>query len=70
MTIPIYCINLERAVERKHNIEKTWINGLGLQINFWKAYDRRDIENNKFIYPYDKNLTQKSTTKTRSVRML
>jgi GR25 family glycosyltransferase involved in LPS biosynthesis len=54
MTIPIFCINLERATERKENIKKKWIDNLGLNINFWKAYDRRDIENNKFIYSYNK----------------
>jgi hypothetical protein len=54
MEIPIFCINLERAKERKENIEKQWIKELGFDINFWKAYDRRDIANNKFIYQYSK----------------
>jgi GR25 family glycosyltransferase involved in LPS biosynthesis len=56
MNIPIFCINLERAIERKEFITKKWIDELGLDITFWKAYDRRDIENNKFIYPYNKQL--------------
>jgi len=53
MSIPIYCINLERATERKEAIKKIWVEDLGFDINFWKAYDRRDIDNKKFIYPYD-----------------
>lgn len=56
MSVPIFCINLERATERKELISKKWIDELGLDITFWKAYDRRDIENNKFIYPYSKKL--------------
>jgi hypothetical protein len=59
MNIPIFCVNLERATERKELITKKWIDELGLDITFWKAYDRRDIDNNKFIYPYHKELTVK-----------
>ena len=60
MNIPIFCINLERATERKEYIQKEWIDKLGFDITFWKAYDRRNIEQNKIIYPYDKNLTIKT----------
>ena len=55
--IPIFCVNLERAKERKHSIQKQWIDKIGLDIIFWKAYDRRDIEQNIYLYPYDKDLT-------------
>lgn len=51
--IPIFCVNLLRASERKQQIIKQWIDYLGLNINFWIAYDRRDIQNNKYIYHYD-----------------
>lgn len=54
--IPIFCINLERAKKRKKIIQKEWIEKLGLDIVFWKAYDRRDIDKNIFIYNYDKQL--------------
>lgn len=54
--IPIFCINLERATERKELIQKEWIDKLNLNITFWNGYDRRNIENNKFIYSYDKEL--------------
>lgn len=53
MSIPIFCINLERATERKELISKKWIDELGLDITFWKAYDRKDIANNNYIYPYN-----------------
>lgn len=56
MNIPIFCINLERAEERRKRIIKDWKNNLGLNINFWKAYDKLDIEANRYVYPYDKNL--------------
>lgn len=59
MTIPIFCINLERAIERKEKIKQNWIDNLGLDIQFWKAYDRRDIADNKYIYEYNKNNTIK-----------
>jgi GR25 family glycosyltransferase involved in LPS biosynthesis len=52
--IPIFCINLERATERKAFIQKEWIDKLGFDIKFWNGYDRRDIENNKFVYSYNK----------------
>jgi len=55
--IPIFCINLDRAKERKKLIQKKWIDELGFEITFWNGYDRRDIENNKFIYKYDKSLS-------------
>jgi GR25 family glycosyltransferase involved in LPS biosynthesis len=56
---PIFCINLERATERKQKIQKTWTEELGFDITFWKAWDRRDIENGKYYFPYDSELTQK-----------
>jgi GR25 family glycosyltransferase involved in LPS biosynthesis len=57
--IPIFCINLERATERREHIQKEWIDKLGLDITFWKAYDRRDIEQNKYVYIYKKQLAIK-----------
>jgi GR25 family glycosyltransferase involved in LPS biosynthesis len=60
MTIPIFCINLERAKDRKDQIKSDWVTGLGLEINFWKAYDRRDIEKGKYVYSYNPNLTKKN----------
>lgn len=55
----IFCINLQRATERKHFITEKWINDLGLNINFWTAYDRDLIDNNKHHYKYDNELAQK-----------
>lgn len=57
--IPIFCINLPRAIKRREFIEEEWINRLGFNITFWKGYDRRDIQQNKFVYRYDKNLATK-----------
>lgn len=63
MNIPIFCINLERATERKKKIENLWIKNLGLDITFWKAWDRRDIENGKFYFQYDPELTQQTISR-------
>lgn len=57
--IQIFCVNLERAKERKELIQKEWIENLNININFWKAYDRRDIELGNFLYPYDSCKTKK-----------
>lgn len=53
--IPIFCINLERAKERKKLIKEQWIDKLNLDIIFWTGYDRREIENKKYPYPYDEH---------------
>lgn len=63
MSIPIFCINLERAIERKEKIRKLWVENLGFDITFWPAWDRREIENGKFYFPYDPELTQKTIKK-------
>ena len=51
--IPIFCINLQRATERRQLIQELWIDGLGIDINFWEAYDRRNIENGIYQYSYN-----------------
>ena len=56
----IYCINLDRALDRKEYITKHWIENLGLDITFWSAYDRRKIENNEFYFRYDALLSQEA----------
>ncbi len=43
MDIPIFCINLERATERKEYVQKEWIDKLGFDITFWKAFDKKDL---------------------------
>ena len=51
----IFCINLERATERKLKIQNLWINNLDIKIEFWNAYDRRLIDKGNFIYSYNKD---------------
>ncbi len=53
----IYCLNLERATERRTMITREWIDKLGFQIEFSPAYDRRQIEAGKFIFPYNEAIT-------------
>lgn len=57
--IPIFCVNLERAKERKEKITQEWIDGIGLPIQFWNAYDRRNIASGNFIFNYDPIETKK-----------
>lgn len=42
MNIPIFCIHLERAVERRRKIEDIWIKDLGFDITFWPAVDKNN----------------------------
>jgi GR25 family glycosyltransferase involved in LPS biosynthesis len=51
--IPIFCIHLDRATERKSLIKQRWIEGLDLDINFWPAYDRRNIADGSLLYPFN-----------------
>lgn len=58
--IPIFCINLDRAKERRQSIQNTWIDKLGLNVIFWKAYDRRNIcdKNTPYVYCKDKSVAK------------
>lgn len=42
MNIPIFCINLKSSITRKQQIQETWINKYGFNINFWEATDKND----------------------------
>lgn len=57
MNIPIFCINLKRATERKDNIKKEWIDKLGFDINFWEACDRRTVQEHPLYYTYNQQKT-------------
>lgn len=52
--LPIFCINLERATERRQFIQEFWVDNLKIDLTFWNACDRRDIENGKSKYLYSK----------------
>jgi GR25 family glycosyltransferase involved in LPS biosynthesis len=52
--IPIICINLARAKDRREYIEKEWIGNRGCPVHFIEACDRRDIEEGRFLFPYNK----------------
>jgi len=51
--ISIYCINLERAVERRQTMRELWVDRFGLDIIFWNAHDRRDVERGVNLYNYN-----------------
>jgi hypothetical protein len=47
------CINLARATERRERFTRDWIEGLGFPIEFFTAYDRRQVEAGELALPYD-----------------
>lgn len=62
MTIPIFCINLERATERRQFVEEQWVHKHGIDIVFWKAFDRRRIDIfGEYIYPHEPEIAAENT---------
>lgn len=51
--MPIVCINLERATERRAMIEKEWISDRSCPVHFIEAYDRRKIDAGELLFDYD-----------------
>jgi mannosyltransferase OCH1-like enzyme/GR25 family glycosyltransferase involved in LPS biosynthesis len=49
----IFCINLERASDRKNYMIDQWCNGLGLDIDFWSAYDKNFVNHNLLEFQYN-----------------
>lgn len=50
--IPVFCINLKRAEERRLFMETEWTEKRGIPLNFFDAVDRRYVENEDFVYKY------------------
>jgi len=50
--IPVFCINLKRAEERKLFMETEWTEKRGIPLNFFDAVDRRYVKNEDFVYKY------------------
>lgn len=48
-----YCLNLDRARERRANMERRWMVERGFELEFFPAFDRRRIEAGEFPLPYD-----------------
>lgn len=57
--IPMYCVNLQRAAERKQLMQELWVDRLGLSITFWNAHDRRDVERGVNLYNYNPENTKR-----------
>ena len=53
--LPILCVSLKRAVERRSLIEREWIMKRECPIQFIEAFDRREIVEGREIYKYDIN---------------
>ena len=60
MSIPIYCISLKRAVERRERMHQIWNIERGITLNFFDAYDRLDYTEANLPSPYTENF--KKTT--------
>jgi len=61
MNIPILCISLLRAHERRKQINELWIKGKQCDIQFIDAVDRRDIVSGEVSYPRVKSRLRELT---------
>lgn len=50
--IPIYCINLKRAHERREKMLQEWTVKRGIDLIFFEAFDRRDLDINNLPSPF------------------
>lgn len=48
-----YCLNLERATERRAQMQRLWADERGFDLEFFPAVDRRTLEAGQFPLPYD-----------------
>jgi GR25 family glycosyltransferase involved in LPS biosynthesis len=53
--IPIYCINLKRATERRERMQQVWAEERGIELTFFDAYDRSDYTKSTLPSPYKEN---------------
>lgn len=49
----ILCLNLERATERRESIQNNWVENRGFDIDFFTAFDRRELDLGNYPFPYD-----------------
>ena len=55
----IYCLNLKRAGERRARITQDWMNEKGFSIEFFPAFDRREVEHGAGLpFAYDDAATR------------
>lgn len=57
--IPIICINLARAKDRREYIEQEWIGNRGCPVHFIEAFDRRSIDEGNLPSAYNKDTAMK-----------
>jgi GR25 family glycosyltransferase involved in LPS biosynthesis len=50
--IPIYCINLKRARERREKMLQEWTIKRGIDLIFFEAFDRRNLDINNLPSPF------------------
>lgn len=55
----VFCLNLKRATERRKMIEEEWVKKLGFNIEFFNAFDRRELDNGEGPFPYNEEKTIK-----------
>jgi len=58
--IPIYCINLKRAHERREKMLQEWTVKRGIDLIFFEAFDRRDLDVNNLPHPFSLRNTKLS----------
>ena len=53
--IPVFCINLKRAKERKRRMVQEWTEKRGIDLIFFDAIDQKDIDINNLQEPFKTN---------------
>jgi len=57
----ILCLNLVRATKRREMIESEWVGKHGFDIEFFNAFDRRELELGNYPFEYNEEKTIKLT---------
>ena len=58
--IPVYCINLKRAPERRQRMIEEWVNKRNINIIFFDATDRLGLSFNNLPAPYGENFKKRN----------
>ena len=56
LKIPVYCINLKRASERRQQMIDEWVNKRGIELTFIEGVDQQDIDISNLPEPFKTNL--------------
>ena len=67
-SIPVYCINLKRATERREYIQSEWIEKRNINVVFFEGYDMQYADKDTLPEPYRSNLKNVGHSLTEAIR--